>query len=89
MSDEACFSLAQAADLEGGFEQPQARTGFTRSLACAAAVVTGAIACIVLVVFLLHNKSMNMDAGVEKRGAGLFIVYVYAFSLVITQVNNE
>ncbi|CAL8469169.1 g8710 [Coccomyxa elongata] len=66
--------LITAADLEGGYEQPQARTGFTRSLACAAAVVIGAIACIVLVVFLLHNKSMDMDAGVEKRGAGLFIV---------------
>lgn len=75
-ASEVLIGLAQAADLEGGYDQPQQRTGFTRSLACAAVVVIGAIACIVVAVFLLHNKSMDMDAGVEKRGAGLFIVCV-------------
>jgi hypothetical protein len=64
----------QEADLEGGYEQTQPRTGLKRSLACAAAVVLVSIACIGVVVFMLHNKSMDMDKGIEKVGAGLFIV---------------
>ncbi|KAK9908333.1 hypothetical protein WJX75_006239 [Coccomyxa subellipsoidea] len=66
--------LITEADLEGGYEQTQPRTGLKRSLACAAAVVLVSIACIGVVVFMLHNKSMDMDKGIEKVGAGLFIV---------------